>query len=97
MAQKKENIVMFPFMAQGHINPFLALALRIEKTKKFTITFVNTPLNIKKLRSFHPSNSSIHLLEIPFNSLDHDLPPNSENMDSLPYHFLINLFKLLCH
>ncbi|KAJ0021725.1 hypothetical protein Pint_31214 [Pistacia integerrima] len=93
MAQKKENIVMFPFMAQGHINPFLALALRIEKTKKFTITFVNTPLNIKKLRSFLPSNSSIHLLEIPFNSSDHDLPPNSENMDSLPYHFLINLFQ----
>ncbi|XP_031258013.1 UDP-glycosyltransferase 92A1-like [Pistacia vera] len=84
---------MFPFMAQGHINPFLALALRIEKTKKFTITFVNTPLNIKKLRSFLPSNSSIHLLEIPFNSSDHDLPPNSENMDSLPYHFLINLFQ----
>ena len=54
---------MFPFMAQGHIIPFLALALQIEQRKNYTITFVNTPLNIKNLRSTLPANSSIHLLE----------------------------------
>ncbi|KAJ6307307.1 hypothetical protein OIU76_017157 [Salix suchowensis] len=91
MAEPKENIVMFPFMAQGHIIPFLALALHIEKTKSFTITFVNTPLNIKKLKSSIPPGSSIKLLEIPFNSSDHGLPPNSENTDILPYPLIISL------
>ena len=52
--EKKENIVMFPFMAQGHIIPFLALALEIQKKRGCTITFVNTPLNIKNLRSSLP-------------------------------------------
>ncbi|XP_044482062.1 UDP-glycosyltransferase 92A1-like [Mangifera indica] len=93
MQEPKQNIVMFPYMGQGHIIPLLALALRIEKTNKYTITFVNTPLNIKKLTSSLPPNSSIHLLELPFNSSDHGLPPGAENMDSLPYHLFISLFQ----
>ncbi|GAV72055.1 UDPGT domain-containing protein [Cephalotus follicularis] len=93
MAQRKENIVMFPFMAQGHIIPFLALALHIEKTKGYTITFVNTPLNIEKLRSSLPLNSSINLLKIPFNGLDHGLPPNTENTDVVPYPLIIKLLE----
>ncbi|XP_050221921.1 UDP-glycosyltransferase 92A1 [Mercurialis annua] len=92
MAARKENIVMLPFMAQGHIIPFLALAFHIERTRKdYTITFVNTPLNIKKLRSSIPPQSSIRLLEIPFNSSDHGLPPNSENTDVLSYPHIIQL------
>ncbi|RVX13023.1 UDP-glycosyltransferase 92A1 [Vitis vinifera] len=78
------NIVMFPYMAQGHIIPFLALALEIEKKRGCTITFVTTPLNLKKLQSSIPSNSSIVLLEIPFCSSDHGLPPNTDNTDVLP-------------
>ncbi|KAK4855338.1 hypothetical protein QYF36_006239 [Acer negundo] len=93
MVQKKENIVMFPFMAQGHIIPFLALALHIEQTKNYSITFVNTPLNINKLKQSLPPNSSITLLEIAFDSSDHDLPPNSENCDALPYSLVIKLLK----
>ncbi|KAJ4724183.1 Glycosyltransferase [Melia azedarach] len=93
MAHRKENIVMFPFMAQGHIIPFLALALQLENTNKYTITFVNTPLNIKKLKSSLPPDSSIHLLEIPFNSIDHNLPPCTENTDSVPYHLIPDLLN----
>ncbi|KAJ9164400.1 hypothetical protein P3X46_023978 [Hevea brasiliensis] len=92
MSQAKENIVMFPFMAQGHIIPFLALALQLEQTKNYTITFVNTSLNIKKLRSSLPADSSIRLVEIPFNSSDYGLPPHTENTDSIPYHLVPNLF-----
>ncbi|EEF48855.1 UDP-glycosyltransferase 92A1 [Ricinus communis] len=91
MAPRRENIVMFPFMAQGHIIPFLALAFHIEQTKKYKITFVNTPLNIKKLKSSLPPNSSIRLLEIPFDSCDHGLPPNTENTDVLSYPRIIQL------
>ncbi|XP_059668873.1 UDP-glycosyltransferase 92A1-like [Cornus florida] len=87
MAERKENVVLFPFMAQGHIIPFLALALKIEQ-RGYNITFISTPLNIKKLRSSLPPNSSIRLLEIPFNSSDHGLPPNAENTDVLPYNLM---------
>ncbi|WRX34049.1 UDP-glucuronosyl/UDP-glucosyltransferase - like 10 [Theobroma cacao] len=93
MAEKREYVVMFPFMAQGHIIPFLALALHIEKTRNYKITLVNTPLNIKKLRSSLPPTSSIQLLEIPFNSCDHGLPPNTENCDVVPYQFVIRLLE----
>ncbi|KAK4358954.1 hypothetical protein RND71_021183 [Anisodus tanguticus] len=84
MEKKKGTILLFPFMAQGHIIPFLALAFKLEQ-KGYNIIFVNTPLNIKKLKLFFPQNSSISLLEIPFNSTEHGLPPNTENTDSLPY------------
>ncbi|GMJ04941.1 hypothetical protein like AT5G12890 [Hibiscus trionum] len=94
MADRRENVVIFPFMAQGHIIPFLALALHIEKTTNYTITFVNTPLNINKLRSsLPPGTSSIRLLEIPFNSSDHGLPPNTENCDAVPYNLVLRLLE----
>lgn len=82
--EKKDNIVVFPYMAQGHIITFLALALQIEKKRGCTITFVTTPLNLKKLQASIPSNSSIDLLEIPFCSSSHGLPPNTDNTDVLP-------------
>lgn len=84
---------MFPFMAQGHIIPFLALALEIQKKRGCTITFVNTPLNIKKLRSSLPPNTSIRLVEIPFNSSDHGLPPNTENTNALPYPLIFRFIE----
>ncbi|KAL5832098.1 hypothetical protein ACOSQ4_017452 [Xanthoceras sorbifolium] len=93
MAETKENIVMFPFMAQGHIIPFLALAFQLIKTNKYTITFVNTHKNINKLRSSLPPNSSFNVLEIPFNSSDHNLPPDTENTDSVPYNMVPNLIE----
>ncbi|KAL5766709.1 hypothetical protein ACOSP7_017326 [Xanthoceras sorbifolium] len=83
MTKRKENIVMFPFMAQRYIS--------LKQTKKYTITLVNTPRNIKRLRSsLPPTSSSIHLLEIPFNSSYHNLPPEGagKNIDSLPYHLV---------
>ncbi|GKV22217.1 hypothetical protein SLEP1_g32101 [Rubroshorea leprosula] len=93
MADERGNVVLFPFMAQGHIFPFLALALHIEKTTNYTVTLVNTPLNIAKLRSSLPPHSSIRLLQLPFNSSDHGLPPDSENCDVLPYNLVIRLLE----
>lgn len=93
MAERKENVVMFPFMAQGHIIPFLALALQIEQRKGYSVTFVNTPLNIKKLRPSLPPNSTINLVELPFCSADHGLPPDSESTDLLPYSLIIRLHE----
>ncbi|KAI3461074.1 hypothetical protein Pfo_017737 [Paulownia fortunei] len=88
MEKGREYVVLFPFMAQGHFIPFLALAQLIEQ-KGYTVVFVNTPLNIKNLHtSFPPPSSSIIFAEIPFNSSDNGLPPEAENTDSLPYNLI---------
>ncbi|XP_057452506.1 UDP-glycosyltransferase 92A1 [Lotus japonicus] len=91
--QRKHSIVLFPFMAQGHIIPYLALALHLEKTKNYNITILNTSLNIKKLRTSLPPHSSINLLEIPFDSTHHGLPPNTENTDAVPYNLVLPLLQ----
>ncbi|KAI3917299.1 hypothetical protein MKW92_040880 [Papaver armeniacum] len=96
--QQDDHIIMFPFMAQGHIIPFLALAKLISQRKPNTkITLVSTPLNIKYLHSTLTSETStayknISLAELPFSCTDHGLPPNSDNTDSLPSHLIVSLF-----
>lgn len=84
---KKETIVMFPFMAQSHVMPFLALSLQLQQ-RGFNIILVNSPLNIQKLRRSIPATSSataVRLHELPYNSSDHHgLPPDTENTDALP-------------
>ncbi|XP_043691860.1 UDP-glycosyltransferase 92A1 [Telopea speciosissima] len=92
MAQKEENVVIFPFMAQGHMIPFLSLALQIEQKKGYTVTFVNTPLNIEKLRHSLPPTSTIRFVSLPFSAAEHDLPPEAENTDVLPYPLIVRLF-----
>ncbi|XAR60413.1 hypothetical protein NMG60_11033777 [Bertholletia excelsa] len=92
MADKRENIVIFPFMAQGHIIPFLALAFQIEQ-RGFNVIFVNTPRNIQKLRSSIPASSAIRLQEIPFDAVQHGLPAGAENTDVLPPHLIFPFIK----
>ncbi|CAH9072335.1 unnamed protein product [Cuscuta europaea] len=93
MVSRKEYVVVFPFMAEGHIIPFLALALKLEQERNFAISFVNTPRNINKLRSSLPPHSAIRLLEIPFNGEEHGLPPGAESTESLPIHLHFRLIQ----
>ncbi|KAI5558774.1 hypothetical protein BDE02_17G064000 [Populus trichocarpa] len=90
MASKSiEQIVMLPFMAHGHLIPFLALARQIHQATGFKISIASTPLNIQYLSSTfnsssdEPENDHIHLLELPFCSTDYGLPPNTENSENL--------------
>ncbi|KAF5456791.1 hypothetical protein F2P56_026233 [Juglans regia] len=84
MGSKHEHIVMLPFLAQGHLIPFLELARKIhQRITGFTITIVSTPLNIHYLRSTISCHSNIYLAELPFCSTDHCLQPDTENTDKL--------------
>ncbi|KAJ6959935.1 UDP-glycosyltransferase 92A1-like [Populus alba x Populus x berolinensis] len=80
---------MLPFLAHGHLIPFLALARQIHQATGFKISIASTPLNIQYLSSTfnsssdEPENDHIHLLELPFCSTDNDLPPNTENSENL--------------
>ncbi|KAI3917292.1 hypothetical protein MKX01_000069 [Papaver californicum] len=90
--QNAGHIIMFPYMAQGHITRFLALPRFISQGKpNIKITFVSAPLNIRRLQSALTSDNNIYLAELPFSSADHGLPPDSDNTDSLPRHLIITL------
>ena len=93
-AKKKPHIVMTPFMAHGHLIPFLALARKIQETTiSFKITIATTPLNIQHLKSAISNNDiSINLAELPFNHSQYGLPPNMENTEKLPLADIIKLF-----
>ncbi|XP_068659288.1 UDP-glycosyltransferase 92A1-like [Aristolochia californica] len=91
--EDKQHIILLPFMAQGHLNPIMALAGLLELRTNHTITIVNTPLNIRKLKAALPPESAIHLAELPFNSSDHGLPSNCENTDSVPPHLILRLIQ----
>ncbi|KAF7112321.1 hypothetical protein RHSIM_RhsimUnG0241200 [Rhododendron simsii] len=102
MGASQEHIVMLPFMAHGHLIPFLALARQILQITNFTITIATTPLNTAYLRSAVASDPTLssaasesrrlRLAALPFNSSDHDLPPNTENPESLTPDQVITLF-----
>ncbi|KAH9611930.1 hypothetical protein KSS87_017869 [Heliosperma pusillum] len=99
MASKTEHIILLPFMAQGHLRPFLHLALSLSSRTRYTITLLTTPLNAEKLRenlnSITTTTAKINdilISELPFNGEDYNLPPNVENTEKLPLTLIINLF-----
>lgn len=99
MGSDSQHIVMLPFMAHGHLIPFLALARQIRRRTGFTVTIANTPFNIQHLRSTMNSSSSssppepsICLVELPFSVSDHGLPANTENSENLPLDLIGKFF-----
>ncbi|XP_030499475.2 UDP-glycosyltransferase 92A1-like [Cannabis sativa] len=81
------HVVMLPYMAHGHLTPFLALATQIidRSNKNISVTIANTSLNIRYLRSTisssHDADKNHHnhlfFAELPFSG------PN-ENTENVP-------------
>lgn len=105
MSEHQEHIVMLPFLALGHMIPFLALAKKIQGRTNYKITIVSTPLNVKYLSSTivkdstqqvvvtqNPKNN-ISLVSLPYNSCEHGLPPNTENTEALPLKDMVTIFN----
>ncbi|KAL8489796.1 hypothetical protein ACS0TY_025613 [Phlomoides rotata] len=67
--------------------------MKLEQEKGFKITFVNTPLNIKKLGQNLPTNTTIRLLEVPFDTAKHGLPPNSDSTETLSLPLMLRLIE----
>lgn len=86
MGSSDEWIVMLPFMAHGHLNPFLGLARKLHKMTGFSIAIASTPLNLHYLRSAisNEPHPGIRLAQLPFQSSDYGLPPNIESTENLP-------------
>ncbi|GFP79593.1 putative UDP-rhamnose:rhamnosyltransferase 1 [Phtheirospermum japonicum] len=75
--KRQLHIVMFPWLAFGHIIPYLDLSKLIAQ-KGHKISFVSTPRNIDRLPELPPHlSSSITFVKIPLPKLP-ELPENAE-------------------
>ncbi|GLJ32482.1 hypothetical protein SUGI_0653430 [Cryptomeria japonica] len=63
------RIVMLPWLAQGHINPFINLSKALASHWDVKVSIVSTPVNISRIRS-HLQEEPIHLLELQSPSVD---------------------------
>ncbi|XP_037492138.1 putative UDP-rhamnose:rhamnosyltransferase 1 [Jatropha curcas] len=82
---KKLHIALFPWLAFGHIIPFLELAKLLAK-RGHKISFISTPKNIHRLPKIPPNLANlVHLVTLTLPSEDH-LPPNSEATTDIPTH-----------
>lgn len=74
---RKLHIVMFPWLAFGHIIPFLELSEAIVR-KGHKISFISTPRNIDRLPKLRPNvSSSMTFVKIPLPQVE-GLPENAE-------------------
>ncbi|OMO88711.1 UDP-glucuronosyl/UDP-glucosyltransferase [Corchorus olitorius] len=92
--QKKISVLMFPWLAYGHISPFLELAKKLSK-RNFHIFFCSTPINLNSKSKLSPKYSqSIQFVEFHLPSSP-DLPPHYHTTNGLPPHLMNTLKKTL--
>nr|ASK39403.1 UDP-glycosyltransferase [Ginkgo biloba] len=85
------HVMMFPWLAHGHISPFVELSKRLAH-KGINISFLSTPQNIAKIRpSFadyqNTPGINVQLLELPLPFVK-GLPPVIESTADLPTHLM---------
>ncbi|KAK1587094.1 hypothetical protein Q3G72_009441 [Acer saccharum] len=75
------HIAMFPWLAFGHIIPYLELAKLIAQ-RGHKITFISTPRNIDRLPKLADPNINFVKLTLPHQD---NLPENAEATSDIPY------------
>ncbi|KAL8524946.1 hypothetical protein ACS0TY_014535 [Phlomoides rotata] len=91
---KRFTILMFPWLAHGHIFPYLELSKAILKRKNFHIYFCSTAINFESINEFIRLNSlheSVELVELHLGSSE--LPPHYHTTKNLPPSLNITLIK----
>ncbi|GMP84045.1 hypothetical protein CsSME_00037730 [Camellia sinensis var. sinensis] len=84
--QSTINVLMLPWLAHGHISPFLELAKKLSHIN-FHIYLCSTPINLKPIkdRITEKFSHSIELVEFHLPSLL-ELPPHYHTTNGLPTH-----------
>ncbi|KAL2229796.1 UNVERIFIED_CONTAM: UDP-glucosyltransferase 29 [Sesamum indicum] len=80
------SILMFPWLAHGHIFPYLELAKAILKRKNLRIYFCSTPINFGSIKNFIDKNllnNSIELVQLHLEPFP-ELPPHYHTTKNLP-------------
>lgn len=95
--EKSLHIVMFPWLAMGHLIPFLHLS-KILAGKGHKISYISTPRNLSRLPKIPPKLSHIiNLISLPFPKVE-SLPELAESSMDIPHQkaqFLKIAFDLL--
>ncbi|XP_028115991.1 UDP-glycosyltransferase 91C1-like [Camellia sinensis] len=79
------HIVMFPWLAMGHLIPFLHLSTTLA-TKGHRISFISTDGNLRRLPQIPLRLSPlITFIPLPFPAIP-NLPPNTESSMDAPHH-----------
>ncbi|KAI3459300.1 hypothetical protein Pfo_015963 [Paulownia fortunei] len=96
--QTSYRALMFPWLAHGHVFPFLELAKRLSK-RNFHIYFCSTAINLdsvkkslKKDSSNDDDDVSIELVELHLPSLP-ELPPHYHTTKNIPPHLMPTLMQ----
>nr|UAJ75001.1 glucosyltransferase [Buddleja davidii] len=89
------KVLMFPWLAHGHISPFLELAKNLSE-RNFHTYICSSPVNLTSIKNKIPQkySHSIHLLELHLPSLP-ELPPHYHTTNGLPLHLHSTLRKAL--
>ncbi|XP_058204981.1 UDP-glucosyltransferase 29-like [Rhododendron vialii] len=84
----KMRVLMQPWLAHGHISPYLELAKKLAN-RNFTIYFCSTPVNLTSIRKRITQDQSlfIKLVELHLPSSP-DLPPHHHTTNALPPHLM---------
>ncbi|TMW86266.1 hypothetical protein EJD97_021643 [Solanum chilense] len=90
--KNKMSILMLPWLAHGHISPFLELAKKLT-SRNFHIYMCSTPINLSSIKKNITKKyfESIELVEFHLPSLP-NLPPHYHTTNGLPPH-LMNTLK----
>ncbi|WMV53585.1 hypothetical protein MTR67_046970 [Solanum verrucosum] len=89
------RLLMFPWLAYGHISPFLSVAKKLAD-RGFLIYLCSTPINLKSTINKIPEKYAdlIHLIELHLPELP-ELPPHYHTTNGLPPHLNHTLKKAL--
>ncbi|KAL3641965.1 hypothetical protein CASFOL_012780 [Castilleja foliolosa] len=92
--QTSFKALIFPWLAHGHIFPFLELAKKLSTTKSFHIYFLSTSINLDSVRkSINDDNTiSIELVELHLPSLP-QLLPHYHTTKNIPPHLMPTLMQ----
>ncbi|TQD82455.1 hypothetical protein C1H46_031971 [Malus baccata] len=94
--QRKTSVLMLPWLAHGHISPFLELSKKLTSRGNFHIFFCSTPVNLNSIKPKLPQKYShcIELVELhlPYDELP-ELPPHYHTTNGLPPHLMPTLKK----
>ncbi|XP_015876405.3 UDP-glucosyltransferase 29-like [Ziziphus jujuba] len=95
--KRSVKVLMLPWLAHGHISPFLELAKKLTLThRNFHIYLCSSPVNLDSIKSkllFDPKLiNSIELVELHLPELP-ELPPQNHTTKGLPPHLLPTLMK----
>ncbi|KAK9190262.1 hypothetical protein WN943_018864 [Citrus x changshan-huyou] len=90
--QRNYCVLMFPWLAHGHVFPFLELTKKFTKRSNFYIYFCSTPAILDSIKLSDNFSLSIQLIELHLPSLP-ELPPHYHTTKGLPLHLMPTLKK----